>query len=101
MGKIPRRASVSNIQHSIYRRSCPGVFLRKGILKIYNKFTGEPPCRSVISINLQSNFNKIALWHVCSSINLLHFSRTHFYKNNSRGLLLHLVHIYLEMGDWS
>ena len=30
------------------------VFLVKGVLKIYSKFTGEQPCRSVISIKLQS-----------------------------------------------
>ena len=30
--------------------------LEKGVLKICSKFTGEHPCRSVISINLQSNF---------------------------------------------
>ena len=28
----------------------------EGVLKIYSKFTGEHPCRSVISIKLQSNF---------------------------------------------
>ena len=32
------------------------MFLVKGVLKIYSKFTGEHPCRSVISIKLQSNF---------------------------------------------
>ena len=30
--------------------------LGKGVLKICSKFTGEHPCRSVISIKLQSNF---------------------------------------------
>ena len=32
------------------RRSPPEVFLEKGVLKIYSKFTGEYPCRSVISL---------------------------------------------------
>ena len=32
------------------------VLLRKGVLKICSKFTGEHPCRSVISIKLQSSF---------------------------------------------
>ena len=36
---------------SLLRSSRPEVFLRKGVLKIY-KFTGEHPCRSVISIKL-------------------------------------------------
>ena len=37
-----------------YRSNRSGVFLVKGILKIYSKFTGEHPCRSVISIKLSS-----------------------------------------------
>ena len=28
-----------------------GVFLKKGVLKICSKFTGEHPCRNAISIN--------------------------------------------------
>ena len=41
---------------SFDRSSHSEVFLEKGILKICSKFTGEHPCRSVISIQLQSNF---------------------------------------------
>ena len=37
------------------------VFLRKGVMKICSKHTGEHPCRSAISINLQSNFIEI-IW---------------------------------------
>ena len=33
-----------------HRSSHPEVFLRKGVLKTCSKFTGEHPCRSVISI---------------------------------------------------
>ena len=36
----------------IHRNSHPEVFLEKGVLKICSKFTGEHPCRSVISIKL-------------------------------------------------
>ena len=36
----------------IDRSSHPEVFLRKGVLKICSKFTGEHPCQSVISIKL-------------------------------------------------
>ena len=64
------------------------MFLRKGALKICSKFTGEHPCRSVISIKLQSNFIKIALWHGCSPANLLHVFRTPFPRNTSGWLLL-------------
>ena len=35
------------------------MFLRKGFPKIYSKFTGKHPYRSVISIKLQSNFARI------------------------------------------
>ena len=58
-----------------YRSSHPEVLLGKGVLKIYSKFTGEypcrcvisiQPCRRVISIKLQSNFVDITLWHGCS-----------------------------------
>ena len=41
---------------TMYRSSFPEVFLGKGVLKICFKFTGKHPCRSVISIKLQSNF---------------------------------------------
>ena len=50
------------------------MFLTKSFLKICNKFTGESPCRSVISIKLQSNFIEIAHRYGRSPVNLLHFS---------------------------
>ena len=56
---------------SIISSSHPEVFLRKGVLKIYNKFTGENPCRSAISIKLLCNFIEIALRHGCSPVDLL------------------------------
>ena len=52
-----------------------------GVLKIYSKFTGEHPCRSVISINLQSNVIETTLRHGCSPVNLKHIFRTLFTKN--------------------
>ena len=69
--------------HEIYckcRSSPPEVFLGKGVLKICSKFTGEHPCRSVISIKLLCNFIKIALRHGCSPVNLLHIFRTTFLR---------------------
>ena len=63
------------------RSSHPEVFLGKSVLKICSKFTGEHPCRNVISIS-------IALRHGCSPVNLLHFFRTSFLKNTSGRLLL-------------
>ena len=55
----------------IYRKSHPEVFLGKGFLKIYSKFTGEHPCRNAISTKLQRNFIEIKLRHECSPVNLL------------------------------
>ena len=63
------------------------MFLRKCVLKICSKFTGEPPCRSVISIKLLCNFIEITLRHGCSHVNLLHISRTPFSENTSGWLL--------------
>ena len=70
------------------RSSRSEVFLGKGVLKIFSKFTREHPCRSTISIKLQSNFIEIALRHGCSPVNLLHIFRTPFQQNISEWLLL-------------
>ena len=55
------------------------VFLRKGVLKICSKFTGEHPCRSVISIKLLCNFMEITLRHGCSVVNWLHIFWEHLF----------------------
>ena len=78
---------------SIYRSSRPKVFLGKGVLKICSKFTGEHPCRSAISIKLQSNIIQITLRHGCSPVNLVHIFRTPFLRNTQGWLLLYLVSV--------
>ena len=70
-----------------FRSSRTEVFLGKSALKICSKFTGEHPCRRVISIKLLCNFIEITLRHGCSPVNLLHTSRITLLKNTS-GLLL-------------
>ena len=35
------------VMSCLYRSTHPDVFLRKGVLKIWSKFTGEHACRSV------------------------------------------------------
>ena len=45
-----------------FRSSRPELFLGKGVLKIYSKFTGEYLCRSVISIKLQLDWNQALAW---------------------------------------
>ena len=67
------------------------MFLEKSVLKICSKFIGEHPCRSAISIKLQSNFIKITLRHECSPVSLLHIFRTPFPKNTSGRLLLKIL----------
>ena len=69
----------------------PRGVLGKGFLKICSKFTGEHPCQTAVSIKLHSNIIETALWHGCSSVNLLHIFRTPFLKNTSARLLLELI----------
>ena len=71
--------------------SHPEVFLRKGVLKICSKFTGEHPCHSVISIKLLCKFIEIILRHGCSPANLLHVFRMTFPENTSDWMLLCLT----------
>ena len=80
-----------------FRSSRTEVFLKKGVLKICSKCTGKHPCRSVISIKLQSNFIEITLRHGCCPVNLVHIFRTSFVKNISGWLLLSVV--LFKFGD--
>ena len=66
------------------------VFLRKGVLKICSKFTGEHPCRNAISIKLLCNSIEILLRHGCSPANLLHIFRINFSKKTSGRSFLEL-----------
>ena len=70
-----------------FKSSHQDVFLRKGVVKISSKFTGEHPCRSAISIKLQSNFIEITLRHGCSPANLVYNFGTPFLKSTSGWLL--------------
>ena len=73
------------------------MFLGQCVLKICNKFTGEHPCRSVISIKLFCNFIEITLRHGCSPINLIHIFRTLFYKITSGGLILQFIFLFFNV----
>ena len=74
--------------HNLFRSSRLEVFLVKGVLNIRSKFTGEHPCRIVISIKLLCNFVEITHRHGCSPVNLLHIFSTSFTKNTSGWLSL-------------
>ena len=80
-----------------FRSSHPEVFSTKGVLKIYSKFTGEHPYRSVISIKLLCNFVEIALPYECSLVNLLHILRTPFPKKLLDDCFLNFLNIFHHM----
>ena len=75
------------VSYSEYTEAATQRYSRKGVLKIRSKFTGEHPCRSVISIKLLCNFIEIALRHGCSPLNLQHIFRTPFCRNTCGWLL--------------
>ena len=85
MNSLHKRMFKCSLQwRDSFRSSLSEVFLEKAVLKICSKFTGEHPCRSVISIKLQRNLIEITLRHGCSAVNLPHVFRTLFTKNGKR-----------------
>ena len=85
---------------SYIRSSHSELFLGKGVLKISNKFTGEHPCRSAISIKLQSNFIEIALRHGCSPENLLHIFKHLFLRTPLDGPICCLKFQRMNTHEW-
>ena len=88
-------------------RSSPSeVLFREGVLKICCKFTREHPCRSTISMKLQSNFIEIALRHGYFPVNLLHMLRIPYHKNTFgwlllRGFFIRNIFIFLSFHSFS
>ena len=76
----------SGVKVILFRSSHPEMFIRKGVIKIYSKFTGEHSCRSVIS---QLYWNHTSVW-VFSCKFAAYFQNT-FTKNTSEWLLLSFV----------
>ena len=70
------------------------MFLGKGVLKIFSKFTGEHPCQGAISkkVALQLYGSRTLAW--CSPVNLLHIFRIPFPKNTTGVLLLIVQNIF-------
>ena len=65
-----------------FRRSCPEVFCKKGVLRNFVKFTGKYLCQGLFS-------NKVSgLWYRCFPVNFAKFLRTPFLKEHLRWLLL-------------
>ena len=75
---VPRKRCSKNIQQMYRRTPMPKCDFNK---------VAKHPCRSVISIKLQSKFFEITLRHGCFPANLLHIFKTSFPRNTSRRLL--------------
>ena len=56
--------------------------LKKSVLEISSKFTGEHPCRSVISVKLQSKFIEITPRHGCFLVKFAVYFRNTFLKEH-------------------
>ena len=98
MGSFQRNIQLMlTLGSSMFRSRHPEVLLGTAVLKICSKFTGKHPCRSAISIKLQSNFIEITLRHGCSPVTLLHIFRTAFHKNTSGRLLLNVPFLVLHL----
>ena len=53
--KEPLQANLPNDYQRLHRSSRPEVFIKKGVLKNFAKFTGKHLCRSLLSIKLQAS----------------------------------------------
>ena len=87
---LAKAKNKQNITRRIIRGNPTEVFLRESILKICNKFTGEHPCRSLISIKLlynliETHFGKSIL---LKNLNISNFFRTTFYEKTEQPFLL-------------
>ena len=71
------------INDSIARSSRSEVIYKKGVLKIFAKFTGKHLC--------QSFFLKKRLWHRCFPVNFSKFLRTPVLTEHLRWLFLHCL----------
>ena len=78
--KVKNGFSAWKYEKCYSRSSHPEVFLRKVVLKICSRFTGEDPCWSAILTNLQSSLIEITLRHWCSPVNLLQVAEHLFWR---------------------
>ena len=86
----------------IGRSSHPEVFLRKSVLKIYSKSTGEHPCRSVISIKFlkQLYWNHTSAW-VFSCKFAAYFQNTFYYEHLWTSASVYLKYSYtISFKSW-
>ena len=83
---IPKKSATQSTEKLLQKQPPRGV-PRKRCSEKMPQIYRRTPCRSVISIKLQSNFIEITLRHRCFPVNLLHIFRTPFLKNTSVRLL--------------
>ena len=83
-----RKAKCMDAAVHKWQKHPPRSILKKGVQKIYCKFTGKHSYQIVILIKSQSSLIEIALRDWCFPVNLLYIFRTLLPKNNSGGLLL-------------
>ena len=93
------KRSSENISSNI-RSSRPEVFLRKGVLKICSKFTGEDPSQSAILIKLLYNFIKTILRHGSSPVNFLHIFRTCISQKHLRTAASKKYELIMSVKSW-
>ena len=77
------------VRHGLHRSSQRKCSFKKGVLKIFAKFTGKHLCQSLFfNWNFRWTLLKMRLWHRCLPVNFAKFSRTLFFKEHLRWLLL-------------
>ena len=74
-------AGICCIHFHIYRSSCPGMFFKKVVLRIFRQFTGKHPCNSVTSTLLKSYFcMDILLWIYATYLQQNVYFRKHIWR---------------------
>ena len=75
-----------------YRSSHQRCSIKKGVLKIFAKFTGKHLCQSLFFKKVaglrSATLSKKRLWHKRFPMNFVRFSRTTFFKEHFRWLFL-------------
>ena len=78
----------------IFRSSHPEMFCKKGVYANFAKLTGKHLCQSLFSNKVTdlrpATLLKKRLWHRCFPMNFAKFTRTLFFTEHLRWLLLNI-----------
>ena len=89
----------------IDRSSRPEVFCKKGVFRIFTKFTGKHMCQSIFFNEVAdlrpATLLKTRLWHKCFPVNFDKFLRTPFYIEHPWWLLLDWIIFEIESSNYS